>query len=144
MPVYINFKNFTDTELEQEEYNFNAKISNAELADEAWQELNLLFEKNSDLKEKYRYTYWRWFVILSFQKALSLSDVNFLRLIEEQVPVATLVNIDVMEVVMRYLAQNYYTREDIGGYFLKLQSVFLQSEAVVGVWQKKNVTVAEL
>ena len=144
MLVYTNFKNLIDTELEQEDYRFNLKISNAELADDAWQELNSFFEKNPDSKEQYRYSYWRWFVILSWQKALSSSETTFLRLIGDQAPIAVLVNIDVMDLMIRYLAQNYYYREDIGGYFLKLQSAFLQSEAVVGVWHKKNVTVSEL
>ncbi len=144
MSVYTNFKNFTDTELEQEDYRFNLEISNAELADDAWQELNSFFVQHPDLKDKYRYSYWRWFVILSCQKALSSSDATFLRLIEEQIPVAILVNIDILEVMMRYLAQNYYSREDIGGYFIKLQSAFLKSKAVVGVWQGKNVAMDEL
>ncbi len=143
MSIYTNFKNLTDAELEQEEYRFNAEISNAELADEALQELGAFFAQNPDSKEKYRYSYWRWFVILSWQKALSASDTFFLKLISEQVPVAILTKIDVSDLLMRYLAENYYTRTDIGNYFIKLKKAFLESEAVVGVWQGKNVTVAE-
>lgn len=143
MSVYQSFKNLTGSELEQEEFRFNAKISNAELADEAWGELGTLFDQNPNLKNDYRLSYWRWFVILSWQKVYSVDPEIFLLIIKDQVPMAILAKIDVLDRILRYLAQNFYYREDLGSYFNKVRSEFFKSETVLGQWQGQDVRIKD-
>ena len=138
------FKNLTGPELEQEEARFNLKISNAPLADQAWAELKDFFEKNPDLKYEYYVSYWRWFVVLSWQKSYNLPSGEFIQLVQQQVPVAILVNVDVLDVVMRYLAQNFYAHLEIGSYFAQLKKAFFESEIIMGEWQKNNILVKDL
>ncbi len=144
MSVYPNFKNLSPAELEQEELRFNSKISNAELADEAWEQLANLFDQNSDLKQAYRVSYWRWFVILSWQKVYAVSPEMLLLMMKDQVPAAIFSNVDVLEVLLRYLAQNFYSRDDAGIFINKLKSEFFGSEMVFGDWQGQNIKIKDI
>lgn len=145
MPVYKEFKNLTANEFEEEEFRFNLHINNTALTDEAWIELAQFFDQNAGAKNDFRLSYWRWFVILSWQKIYAVSPEMFLLILQDQVPVALLSGVDVLDVVLRFLEINQTVLgENIDSYFSKIRLGFLSSEALVGEYQGQQLYVKEL
>lgn len=144
MSVYQNFKKITDSELEQEEYRFNSEISNTQIADQAWEELASFFDQNPDVKLDHLVSYWRWFVILSWQKISTASPEMVLLMMKEQVPMAIVANMDILDVILRHLTQNFYYRDDLGSFYKKARAEFLESDMVFGKWQGQDQIIKDI
>ena len=112
---------------------------------ETWKILDDFFGQNFyDSDSEWRMTYFRVYTRLTWKILGALNREKFVEIIRRQAPMALLLDVDVLKQIMWYLGFNIVDKQALVSLFLELKKEFLQSEAVVGVWQGKNVTVAAL
>lgn len=113
---------------------------------ETWQSLDAYFNKRSVFDdEKFRWTYFRIYTELTWKIFGSQSRDFIVEVaVKRQIPMALQLDFDAIEEIIRYLGLRTVDKVDMQGLYLKMQKAFLESEAVVGVWQGKNFTVAEI
>ena len=108
---------------------------------EIWQSLdNAFYETDAE----FRLTYFRLYVRLTWKILEVVGKDYFIEVVRRQAATALLLDVDVLNSIMWYLGFNNADKQKLVSLFLDLKKAFLQSEAVVGVWQGKNVTVAAL
>ncbi len=93
---------------------------------------------------EFRLTYFRLYVRLTWKILEVIDNDYFIEVVRRQAVMALLLDVDVLNSIMWYLGLNNADQKELESLFLELKKAFLQSEAVVGVWQGKNVTVAQL
>lgn len=140
--MFFDQKKLTDAEIEAKEQEFAVLVTNPAESERARAEMQKYFSTNS--MTDYKYGYWRWCVELTWRNLYVLSTDDFVTVVVKQSPTALLLNYDVLFEMMWYLGMKIKDEPEMQGLFVKLKKEFLQSEAVVGLWQNKNVTVAEL
>lgn len=111
----------------------------------AWQSLHGFFrDKNSQVDWQYQWSYWRWYTDLTWRRLGAVDDLTFLNIvIARQIPMALITGFNVWQELMFYLDRLIDPQLIENGYD-KIRTAFFASEAVVGEWQKKTITVAEL
>lgn len=143
---YFTFQELDEESLAQKDAEFRSSIYQTPQASEAYLELKNFFSE-MDLKtirQKYYYSYWRWYVRLTWSKLNGLGEVDFLAAINKQIPMAVLLDIDVKQNILWYFAMNYEGVNDRKSIYLKTKKTFLESEAVVGNWKDEDVTIRDL
>ena len=140
--MFFEQKKLTDSEIEQKEVEFGDILVDLEKSAVLWKELRDFFA-NNPVKD-YRFTYWRWFVELAWYRLNVLNKEDFSEVIAGQVPSALLQNYNVQDEIMQYLGLRTIDDAEMQSLYLKIQKSFLESEAVVGNWKEKEVTVIEV
>lgn len=132
-------------EFDQLEQQIIDNDKNLDQMHESWKILDDFFSRNYYENDSYwRNTYFRIYVRLTWKKIGSFDTEKFVEIIRRQTPMVLLLDVDVLKEIMWYLGLNSADEKQAVSLYQKLKENFLQSEAVVGVWQSKNVTVAEL
>ncbi|MEK7131520.1 MAG: hypothetical protein AAB797_02175 [Patescibacteria group bacterium] len=112
---------------------------------ETWQSLDQFFHNASyETDAEFRLTYFRLYVRLTWKMLEVVDKDYFIKVVRQQAVMALLLDVDVLNSLMWYLGLNNADQKGLESLYLELKKVFLESEAVVGVWQGKNVTVAEV
>lgn len=121
-------------------YNFNIVDQ-----EEVFDEMNDVFGSSALMDEEYRFSYFRWYTDLAW-KSFNNRDRDFVINIAmaRQVPMAILLDFEVWRNVMWYLAMRTLDRQDMEEFYFKMREAFLNSEAIVGKWQGKNILVKDL
>lgn len=140
---YFDFSELNDVQLEQKDLEFFSSIYNTSDSAAAKEELAKYFTIHGSEAWKYRNSYWRWFVQLSWAGFLTLPQDEFLSVIESQAPTAILLNIDVLREVLTYFRLNYFD-DTASNFFAKVKPALLDSKAVVGLWQNKEIRMSDL
>ncbi len=140
--MFFEQKKLMDSEIEQKEVEFGDILVDLEKAAILWKEMRDFFANNSI--DDYRFTYWRWFVELTWYRLNVVSKEDIVEVIADQVSSALLQNYNVQEEIMRYLGLRVVDEAEMQGLYFKIQKAFLESDAVVGIWKGNSVTVAEL
>ena len=113
--------------------------------EEVWEELDKYFRSQGISNRDLFYSYWRWYVALSWAYFMSrekvfLSDAAFSR----QIPMAILLDYDVWENLISYLQIKTLDRQDMEALYSRIRDNFINSEAVLGKNEEKDYTVANL
>lgn len=127
--------------MDEEFLNFD--ISTKE---QVWSEMNEYFSQ-SPLREdrKFWYSYWRWFTDLSWKFFLNREPEFIAEMaVKRQVPMAILLDFDIWRELLKYFALQTVGEDDAQSLYSKIKFAFLESEAILGVWKDKEVTVAEI
>ena len=112
---------------------------------ETWSVLDQFFHKASyETDAEFRLTYFRLYVRLTWKMLEGTDEDYFIEVVRRQAVTALLLDVDVLNSIMWYLGLNNANKKGLESLFLELKKTFLESEAVVGVWKGKNITVAEL
>ncbi len=112
---------------------------------ETWQSLDQFFHNASyETDAEFRLTYFRLYVRLTWKMLTAIERGYFVEVIRRQVLIFMISDVDVLNEIMWYLGFNYADQQELKSLFLELKKAFLESEAVVGVWQGENVTVAQI
>ncbi|HSR89608.1 MAG TPA: hypothetical protein VLK22_04450 [Candidatus Udaeobacter sp.] len=113
---------------------------------ETWQSLDAYF-RNSSLAEdeRFRWTYFRIYTELTW-KMFGAQNPDFIvnMAIARQIPMALQLDFNVFESIVSYLGSQALVEAEVQSLYLKIQKAFLESEAVIGVWQGENITVSEV
>lgn len=145
--MFLSNLELTNEQIAQKEEEFQALVLNVPEAEAAFKELREFFA-NLSLEEslkKYRMTYWRWYTQLTWNNLNGLSKDDLISIaFGQQVPMALLLDFDVWKSLMWYFVANDYFENDVDSIYIKVKESFLGSEAVMGIWQEKNVTVSEM
>lgn len=141
--AYFDFTELNESQLEKKDNEFFNSIYNTQDSAAAKDELAKFFDKHGAEAWKYRNSYWRWFVLLSWTGFLNLTADELLSIIRSQVPAAILLNIDVLRNLLSYFRLNY-SEENLGSYFKKIKAALFESGAVLGILQKKEIKMSEL
>lgn len=111
---------------------------------ETWQSLDQFFHNASyETDTEFRLTFFRLYVRLTWKMLTAIDREYFVYVIRRQVLILMISDIEVVNQIMWYLGFNSANRTELESLFLELKKAFLESEAVVGTWQGKNITVAE-
>jgi hypothetical protein len=111
-----------------------------------WQELDEFFKKGSVQDDrKYWYTYFRWYTRLTWQRLPAISREDFWDMVvSRQMPMALLLDIDVQSELLWYFGSHWAETGGLAAAYEKTKSTFFKSAALIGSWQGKSVTVADL
>ena len=144
--MFLSNLNLTNEQIAQKENEFQQLLLSPAEVDKTYEELRDFFANptQSEIK-KYRHSYWRWYVLLTWNRLNSLpKDELVSTVFSQQLPIALLIDVDVWKSLMQYFVANNFFEDDLESFYLKIKKAFLESDAVIGEWQGKNVTVAEL
>ena len=112
---------------------------------ETWQSLDQFFHTASyETDAEFRLTYFRLYVRLTWKMLTAIDKDYFVDVVRRQVLIVMISDLDVVNEIMWYLGFNSADRKALESLYLELKNAFLESQAVIGVWQGKNVTVAEI
>ena len=151
MPDIFHPQKLTNEEVDRLEADFNLALTDEEAREVLWSRLDDYFSANSRDDWNFRHTYWRWFAILSLRMIEKLEEKSIVDIIVKRaVPILILSDVDFLKELMLYFNDHsnadYYAVEGqkkLPVLFTKMRSAFLSSEAVIGVWREKAVSVAE-
>lgn len=133
-------------ELNQLENEFSGLFSDIVKQDEALQELNDFFQKNSVINDVVYYqSFFRWYTILLW-KVLRNKDLDIVSTVcfGRQVPTALMVGFDVWKELLWYLSFSSFDEESMTKVYREIRNNFLSSEALVGWWGKRNFRIKDL
>src|SRR3989344_119364 len=144
--MFLSNLQLTDDQIARKDGEFQQILSNPSEADKVYEELRDFFVTSTEAEvKKYWYSYWRWYVWLTWDRLNTVSKDELISIIfSQQIPMALLLDFDVRESLLWYFVANNFFEDDLESFYLKIKKAFLESKAVVGVWQGKNVTVAGL
>lgn len=113
--------------------------------EEAFAQMDQIFESNQNFDKKYKFSYFRWYTDFAW-KFFNNRDQDFIINIAmaRQVPMAILLDFEVWRSIMSYLAMRTVDDQDMQALYFRMKESFLNSEAVVGRWQDKEVLVKDL
>jgi hypothetical protein len=113
---------------------------------ETWKILDNFFARDSYEKDPiWRITYFRIYVRLTWKMIGTIVENDkFIEIIRRQVPMAILLDIDVLQEMMWYLSFNRAEKNQLVSLYFKIKSAFIESQEVVGVWQGQDVLVKDL
>ncbi len=135
-------------QIEEKEKQFRENVfSNPVAAEATLKELHAFFEKSGPTKDwENRASYFRWYTELLWRRLNSQPRDIFLNIaIARQLPLAMLLGIDVWREMMWYLAEWIADDEkDLEEFYEKIKKSFLESRAIVGYWQGKEIAVYQL
>ncbi len=143
--MFLSNLELTKEQITQKDFEFQELLLDVEKAEDVRKELRDFFSTASDLDiKKYKYSYWRWYVWLTWERLNILSKDELVVVFSQQIPTALLLNIDVQDSLMWYFVASNFFEGDLEPFYLKIKNTFLESETVVGSWQGKDVTIIEL
>lgn len=124
---------------------FTAGMNNPVWRKKIYNELHVMFTPAyaEDIK-KYRNTFWRWFVFVTWQFFTAVSETDAVSAMETQVFEAVRLGIDVWDKLMWYMATRVFVESDIVNFYSKLKKLFFESSAVAGFWKGKEVKITDL
>lgn len=144
--MFLSNLDLTVPQIDQKESEFQQVLLNIDQIDEVYEELRDFFSKISkeDIK-KYQYSYWRWYTFLTWNRLNSLSKDDFLNTaINEQIPMALLLDFDILRSLMWYFVANNFIENDLESFYIQVKKTFLQSDSVLGMWKGEDVIVSEV
>lgn len=143
--MFLSNLQLTNDQIAQKELEFQQLTVDPKETEKIYYELRDFFvNANQEDIKKYWYSYWRWYVGLTWDRLNGLSEDELLKVVSKQVPMALLLDIDVWRNLISYFAANNFFADDLESFYLKVKKTFLESQAVIGSWQGKNVIIAEL
>ena len=144
--MFLSSLQLTDEQIAQKEAEFQQLLLDAGKTDEVYRELRDFFAKTSkDDIAKYKYSYWRWYVWLTWNRLNALSEDEIVDIaVGQQIPTALLLDFEVWTNLMLYFVANNFFEGDLESFYLRVKKAFFESEATVGVWQEKNITISEI
>ena len=130
----------------EKEKEFQLLLGNRQLWEDSWKEMDQYFKIFFGVNDyRFRYTYFRWYTMLTWRLLDWIDRDTFLSVaISRQIPMAYLVGFDVWDRIMWRLNARVVDKQDLMDTYKKIRKVFFVSVAVMGVWEGKEVTVAEL
>ena len=107
--------------------------------------MDQIFSANQSFDKKYKFSYFRWYTDFAW-KIFNNRDRDFVVQVAmaRQVPMAILLDFEVWRTIMGYLAMRTVDQQDMQELYFKMKEAFLNSQAVVGLWQGKEVLVKDL
>ncbi|MEK7625054.1 MAG: hypothetical protein AAB467_01745, partial [Patescibacteria group bacterium] len=105
---------------------FFDSIYNTSKATEARIELANYFDKHPENALKFRNSYWRWFVLLCWAGFYKLSSDELITVINRQIPVAILLDIDVLRKLLSYFRLNN-SEDDVVSFFKRVKLAVFES-----------------
>lgn len=143
--MFFDKKNLTIEEVKQKELEFQGIISNFSASNSLWKEMRDYFSVvSAEQREAFKFTYWKWYVELTWKNLNSLSKEDVVTAFIQQVPMALFNNYSVLESLMWYLGFRTLDKQDTQAFYLKIRTAFLQSEEPLGLWQGKNIILKDL
>ncbi|MBI2037599.1 MAG: hypothetical protein HYT15_01535 [Candidatus Magasanikbacteria bacterium] len=143
--MFFDQKNLTDEEIKVKELEFQRLSSDIGAATKLRQELKNYFSfASTEEKEALRWTYWRWYVELTWKNFNSLSKDGVVDAFSKQVPMAIVNSYNILDSLMWYLTFHLYEEAEMQSFYLKVKPAFINSEAVLGKWQGKSILVKEI
>ena len=132
---YFTFKELDEEGLAQKDAEFMSSIYQTPQSGEAYLELEKFFSGMAPetIWKKYYYSYWRWYVLLTWLSLFRFSFDRMEIIVKTQIPMALLLDIDVLKELLVYLKGNAHLGIELDSFILKLKESFLNSEAVFGV-----------
>lgn len=143
---WLTIKKLGEEELARLDSEYRAELSTKPAErEEAWESWNSFFaQANPNTDWEYRWSYFRWYTDLTWLRFGKLTEEEILKMaFGRQVPTALWSEIDVWQDLMFYF-DDLVDPELVESAYGKIRQAFFASEAVVGMWQNKMVTVAEL
>jgi hypothetical protein len=111
----------------------------------AWNEMHEFFRSASSKEDQiYRDTFFYWYTDITWKLLNTLDKDAFLVAVPRQIPVALAFDYDVLRSICWYLLGRIVEPNEMTSFFSKLKQNIFASPAVLGQWQGKNVTVAEV
>ncbi len=113
---------------------------------ETWQILDDFFVRNPyEIDFNWRVTYFKTYVKLTWKLIGTIADDDkFISTISRQVPMAILLDVDVLKEIMWYLGFNKADKNKLISLYIKIKSAFLESEEIIGNWEGRSVGVKDL
>ncbi len=113
--------------------------------EEVWSAMNTYFSQASPREDRnFWFSYWRWFTDVSWKFFLNRERQFVIEIaMGRQVPPAILLDFDIWIELIKYLAMRTVDDTDMQSLYSKMKSAFLESEAIMGMWQGKEVMVKE-
>lgn len=143
----FNFQqNLNTLELEDKEKEFWKEFYNSPTKrEEMLLNLKQFFtdKKNIDIK-KYYFSYWRWYTVLIWKNLEALDKMSFVDIVGNQIMMAILLGYDVWDKIIWYFGLKSYDESDMASLYLKIKNIFFSSSQIVGSWQGKELTIANL
>ena len=142
----ITVKEISAAQFDAEEQKIRA--SHKSLADlqESWKSLDQFFRNGSPSQDrKYWWTYFRVYVDLTRKLYSSLEpDVMTKVVFGRQVPMAILMDVDMVKELLLYFSLHAAVEQDMHNLYIQIKEAFIESQAILGVWKDKEITVAEI
>ncbi len=138
-------RQLTPQEIQVVDQNYKKAILDPVQRDFVYDGLRTVFAQLSSVEDRVLLLcYFRWYVNLTWRVLNRVSPEEFENIaIRRQIPVAILLDYDVLENVMWYFNARVPEASDMTALFSKVRDAFVGSEAILGTWQGKEVTVAE-
>ena len=140
--MFFEQKKLISSEIEQKEKEFGGILVDLEKSAILWKELRDFFTYNTT--DDYRFTYWRWFVELTWYRFNTLSKEDLEGVMASQIPSALLQNYNVQDEILRYLGLRSIDEQEAQSLYVKMQKAFLESGALVGLWKGMELKVVDL
>lgn len=114
--------------------------------EKAWSELDAFFRSAGYENDKtMRWDYFRWYTDLSWKFIRNQSPEFVIEVaIARLVPLGILLEIDVFKEFLYYCYFKPFDQNTLAGFYSKVKSAFLQSNAYVGTWQGKDVLLKDV
>lgn len=144
--MFINKLQLTDQEIEEKEVLFQDFMLDAEKSEKVFKELKDFFSSIpvDEAIEKYGMTYWRWYVLLTWDRLNTFTEEELVKIFGTQIPMALSLGFDVFKSLMSYFVANNYFEGNTDSLFIKIKESFQSSLVVVGTWQNQNIRMTEL
>lgn len=127
--MFITSQQLTTEELEKKELEFQ-EVFYANDNELVYKELKQFFDSGNS-PEKFEFSYWRWYVLLTWDRLNSLGQDDLIKVFAIQVRHALKFGIDVWSKLMWYFVTNNFFDEDLELLYIKIKKSFLDSEAAL-------------
>lgn len=131
----------------EHEREFQEKVvPDAAAREAAWQEMHNFFAKSDPKKDwEFRYDFWRWYTFLTWWNIANMGEQFMVEVaMRRQIPVAFLLNFDIWEGLMMRLGLLLPDEDKLMSVYVAIKNGFFASPAKLGVWQGKDITVADM
>lgn len=143
--MFINTLTFTASDLEAKEDTFREIMANTPEAEKLMAELDVFFaDKNFDEIQTVYWTYWRWYVDVTWEFLNGLTPEKVAGVVGLEAPMALLCGRDVWKQIINYLAFGGYTELEMPVRYTDIRDSFLNSEMKIGKWDTGELTVKQL
>lgn len=143
--MFVDKQQFTAAELEAKETAFRKIMADTPQAEALFEELDTFFlgKKTEDIQAVY-WTYWRWFVAVTWELLNGLRPEKVAGALATQAPMALLCGRDVWKQIINYLGFSGYSEKEMPIRYSDMRDAFLNSDMPIGKWDAGDITIQQL
>jgi hypothetical protein len=143
--MFFDQKKLSPEEIKVKDFEFQNIIIDIKSSDLLLKDFKAYFSVSSpNQREVFKFTYWRWYVELTWRNFNGLVKEDLATVFSQQVPMAILNSYNVLDTLIWYLSFRAIDQQEMEILYSRVKKEFFESAEILGKWKGKDVVVKDL